>query len=271
MVTADLDTLLGTHVDPVLAPLTDQRVHRITLTVEEVAPRGGARRLAATLDVQRQPGRPDAARPGRRHLRDHPGQQRHDGSPDRLPRRELGLDEPMRTIPPGESLVYTFTATRSGIWMYHCSTMPRSSRHRCRQAQYRCAVIIEPDGLLEADRSRYVIVQVYLGEAAWTRPTRPRWTPRRSPPRSPDKVVFNGIANQYDQFPFQARVGERVRFWVLDAGPNPGQQFPHRLQSQFDTVYFEGDTTKRRGVDAFGQLRDRRRSACRPPRAVSSS
>lgn len=36
----------------------------------------------------------------------------------------LAPDEPMRTIAPGESLTYTFTATRAGIWAYHCSTMP---------------------------------------------------------------------------------------------------------------------------------------------------
>src|SRR5690606_5909558 len=31
----------------------------------------------------------------------------------------LAPDRPMRTIAPGESLVYRFTATRAGVWMYH--------------------------------------------------------------------------------------------------------------------------------------------------------
>src|SRR5699024_2389654 len=36
----------------------------------------------------------------------------------------LAPDEPMRTIAPGEELTYTFTAERSGIWLYHCATHP---------------------------------------------------------------------------------------------------------------------------------------------------
>ena len=56
----------------------------------------------------------------------------------------------------------------------------------------------------------------------------------------PDAVVFNGYANQYDHRPLTARVGERVRIWVLDAGPNRASSF-HVVGGQFDTVYAEGD------------------------------
>ena len=249
-VTADPDTPLGTHVDPVLAPLTDERVHRITLTVEEVA-----LEVAPGVWQQRWTYNGSSVGPtlhGRvgdtfeitlvnngtmGHSIDF-----HAG--------ELAPDEPMRTIPPGESLVYTFTATRSGIWMYHCSTMPMSSHIA---AGMHGAVIIEPDGLLEADRS-YVIVQseVYLGEGGSDAADATEVDAAQVATAQPDKVVFNGIANQYDQFPFQARVGERVRFWVLDAGPNLASSF-HIVGGQFDTVYFEGGYHLRRGVDAFGQ------------------
>lgn len=34
------------------------------------------------------------------------------------------MDDKMRTIAPGESLVYQFKAEHSGIWMYHCGTAP---------------------------------------------------------------------------------------------------------------------------------------------------
>ncbi|WP_226913221.1 multicopper oxidase domain-containing protein [Gephyromycinifex aptenodytis] len=84
---------------------------------------------------------------------------------------DIAPDEPMRTIPSGESLVYRFTAKRSGIWMYHCSTTPMSSHIA---AGMHGAVVIEPDDLPVVDRS-YVFVQseVYLGAQ--------RSTPTRSP------------------------------------------------------------------------------------------
>jgi nitrite reductase (NO-forming) len=55
----------------------------------------------------------------------------------------------------------------------------------------------------------------------------------------PDAVVFNGYANQYDHSPLPARVGERVRVWVLDAGPDRPTSF-HVVGGQFDTVWAEG-------------------------------
>jgi nitrite reductase (NO-forming) len=66
----------------------------------------------------------------------------------------------------------------------------------------------------------------------------------------PDAVVFNGYANQYDHRPLPATVGERVRVWVLDAGPNRSSSF-HVVGGQFDTIYEEGGYRLRRG-DAGG-------------------
>ncbi|TKJ32170.1 multicopper oxidase domain-containing protein [Blastococcus sp. CCUG 61487] len=150
----------------------------------------------------------------------------------------LAPDEPMRTIAPGESLVYRFTATRAGIWMYHCSTMPMSAH--IANGMFG-AVVIEPPDLAPVDRS-YLLVQseLYLG---------PQGGPvdmAKLAAERPDAVVFNGYANQYDARPLTARVGERVRIWVLDAGPNRATSF-HVVGGQFDTVYAEGDHLLRPG------------------------
>ena len=148
----------------------------------------------------------------------------------------LAPDKPMRTIPTGASLVYRFTATRSGIWMYHCSTMPMSAHIA---AGLHGAVIIDPPGLPPVDRE-YVLVQseVYLGpNHAQGSASEVEMT--RIDAETPDAVVFNGVANQYDARPLTARVGERVRIWVLDAGPNRPTSF-HIVGGQFDTVYAEG-------------------------------
>ena len=36
-------------------------------------------------------------------------------------------DPVMKTIAPGESLIYRFEARGAGMWLYHCSSMPMSS------------------------------------------------------------------------------------------------------------------------------------------------
>ncbi|HVQ18617.1 MAG TPA: multicopper oxidase domain-containing protein [Actinomycetes bacterium] len=140
-------------------------------------------------------------------------------------------DKVMRPIPPGESLVYRFKATRAGIWMYHCSSMPMSVH--VANGMFG-AVVIEPPNLPKVDRS-YVLVQSeqYFGPQGGSA------DPEKVMSDQPDTVVFNGYPNQYDQRPLRARVGERVRAWVLAAGPNRGSSF-HVVGTQFDKVYLEG-------------------------------
>ena len=46
-------------------------------------------------------------------------------------------------------------------------------------------------------------------------------------------------------------MGEKVRFFVVDAGPNRASAF-HVVGGQFDTVYREGGYQLLDGVDAFG-------------------
>ncbi|GAA2242876.1 multicopper oxidase domain-containing protein [Rarobacter faecitabidus] len=154
---------------------------------------------------------------------------------------EVAPNAPMATIEPGESLEYTFTAGRSGIWMYHCSTMPMSNH--IANGMFG-AVVIEPDDLPAADRT-YVLVhgEQYLGG--------------NGEPADASKVAagiadvaaFNGRAFQYDAHPLAARVGERVRVWVLNAGPNSSLTF-HVVGAQFDTVWREGVYSVRQGEAA---------------------
>lgn len=151
---------------------------------------------------------------------------------------ELVPDDTMRTIGPGKSLTFSFTATRSGVWMYHCSTMPMSLHIANGMVG---AVVIDPPGLPPVDRE-YVVVQseLYLGPQGGVA------DPARVATRVPDLVVLNGYAHQYRDRPLQVRAGERLRFWVLDAGPNLSSAF-HVVGAQFDTLYREGDWVLRDG------------------------
>lgn len=166
-------------------------------------------------------------------------------------------DEVMRTIAPGESLTYRFEAVRSGIWLYHCSTMPMSAHLATGMFG---AVIIDPADLPEVDRE-YLLVQseVALTEAANSQSSTAEpsegvltdISPEGLAAGTPTLTLFNGHATQYLRDPLTARAGERVRIWVLNAGPNGELSF-HVVGSQFDTVYKEGGYLLQGGVDAFG-------------------
>ena len=112
------------------------------------------------------------------------------------------------------------------------------------------AVIIEPDGLPRADHD-YLLVQseVFLDGDGRTEVR--DVDAGAATVDAPDAVVFNGIANQYAARPLTARVGERVRFWVLAAGPNRGTAF-HVVGSQFDTAWSEGRYLLGHGTDTDG-------------------
>ncbi|QPL05886.1 MULTISPECIES: multicopper oxidase domain-containing protein [Actinomyces] len=140
-------------------------------------------------------------------------------------------DDVMRSINPGQSLVYTFTAAHAGIWLYHCSTAPMSVHLA---SGMHGAVIIDPVGLAPVDRE-YVLIQseIYLG------PEGGQTDADKVAAKTPDLMCFNGVAFQYALAPLEARAGERVRLWVLDAGPSLACSF-HVVGLQFDTVFLEG-------------------------------
>ncbi|MGW5688196.1 multicopper oxidase domain-containing protein [Nonomuraea sp. NPDC003754] len=159
----------------------------------------------------------------------------------------LAPDGPMRTIEPGERLTYRFRADRAGAWLYHCSTMPMSQH--IAHGMYG-AVIIDPPGLPRVDREfLFVQGELYLGrpgdaaEAAKIRDVRP------------DGWMFNGTAAGYDHAPVKARAGERVRVWVVAAGPTSGTAF-HVVGVPFDTVYKEGAYLLRKGDPGGAQVLD---------------
>lgn len=68
-------------------------------------------------------------------------------------------------------------------------------------------------------------------------------TPTAGPsgPLPPPLTGTNGPAGeaQYAERPLRVRAGERVRFWVVAAGPRNGIAF-HVVGTVFDTVYKEG-------------------------------
>ncbi|WP_416979806.1 multicopper oxidase domain-containing protein [Streptomyces sp. T028] len=159
----------------------------------------------------------------------------------------LAPDKPMRTIQPGERLVYRFRAENAGAWLYHCSTSPMLQH--IGNGMYG-AVVIDPPGLAKVDHE-YVLVssELYLGTPGSTAQV----TKMRQ--NTPDAWVFNGVANQYSQQPLKVKAGERARFWVVAAGPSDGIAF-HVVGTVFDTVYKEGAYLLKPGDPGGAQVLD---------------
>jgi len=68
---------------------------------------------------------------------------------------------------------------------------------------------------------------------------------------TPDIVWFNGRSNQYQEAPIRVKRGDRVRFFVVSAGPSHPCNF-HIVGEQFDTVYLGAPPTSAiHGVQTF--------------------
>ena len=144
---------------------------------------------------------------------------------------KVAWSDEMRTIQPGESLVYEFKAQFAGAFMYHCGTAP--ALHHIGNGMFG-VIIINPPNLPAVDEEFFVTQsELYLGPQGQpgdlTKMVNEQW----------DAVVFNGYFNQYKFSPIKVLPGKRYRMWVLNDGPSENAAF-HIVGTIFDTVYKEG-------------------------------
>jgi nitrite reductase (NO-forming) len=152
-----------------------------------------------------------------------------------------------RSVNPGQPISYTFRAKYPGAFLYHCGTSPVLMHIGSGMVG---AIIVDPPSPL-APAKDFVLVQseYYLGAAnAGVLP----FDYTKMLATLPDYVVFNGRPTQYMNAPLKVRVGDRVRFYVVNAGPTHPCNF-HVVGEQFDTVYLGAPPSlPLRGVQTFG-------------------
>jgi nitrite reductase (NO-forming) len=147
---------------------------------------------------------------------------------------QVAMNEKMRTINPGEDLIYEFTADYAGVWMYHCGTPP--VLHHIANGMYGMVIVEPAEGLPPvAEEFAFVQSEWYLGPQGEISDI----TKASQGAPSPDLVLFNGVAHQYADNPIQIPTGEAVRLFVLNAGPSIDSAF-HVVGTIFDTVIKEG-------------------------------
>lgn len=137
-----------------------------------------------------------------------------------------------RSVTKGQSISFTFKPKWAGAFMYHCGSAPVLMHIG---AGMYGAIIVSPTEPLPRARE-FVLVQseFYLGDAdaAGIRP----FDYQKMLSTLPDYLAFNGRPLQYVNDPIRVKVGDRVRFWVVNCGPTHPCAF-HVVGEQFDTMY----------------------------------
>lgn len=149
-----------------------------------------------------------------------------------------------RSIAPGQTISFEFTANYPGVFMYHCGT-PMVLEHIA-SGMYGM-MIVEPRGgyPTKADRE-YAIVQSEF----YTKPD-PQGRKIDGAPlyvldgervrsKAPTYTVFNGRHNGFVDKPLPAKPGERVRLYVMNVGPSNTSSF-HVVGTIFDRAWIEGN------------------------------
>jgi nitrite reductase (NO-forming) len=145
-----------------------------------------------------------------------------------------------RTIQPGEELRYSFVAKHPGAFMYHCGTPPIVMHIA---AGMYGAMIVDPQGgWPPAQELCLVQSEFYLmdgpGGVKVTDYTKMLGNGMM------DYVTFNGYVNQYVEHPVKVRVGELIRIFVVNAGPNAWSSF-HVVGTVFDAAYVNAHPANR--------------------------
>lgn len=234
--------------DPAAPALLEGSVHDIDLVIEEkamtVAP--GYQVMAWTFGGT-VPGPVIRVKVGdtiRIHLR-NPATNRMPHSVD-FHASQVAWNDEMTSIDPGEEKLYEWTAEYAGVWMYHCGTAP--ALHHIANGMYGMVIVEPAEGLAPVDKE-FAIVQ---GEWYFDGQGKPAsLTKAAESAPAPEWVVFNGVANQYKDAPIQVGTGERVRVFVLDAGPSIDSSF-HIVGTIFDTVIKEGVTLTKGNPGSWG-------------------
>ena len=152
-----------------------------------------------------------------------------------------------RSVVKGQSVTFTFRPKWAGAFMYHCGTAPVLMH--IGSGMYG-AIIVSPREALPAAKE-FVLVQseFYLGDAG-AGGARP-FDYQKMLSTLPDFLAFNGRPNQYIDAPIRAKVGDRVRFWLVNCGPTHPCAF-HVVGEQFDTMYLGAPPgTPIRGVQTW--------------------
>jgi nitrite reductase (NO-forming) len=140
---------------------------------------------------------------------------------------------------PGHTSVFSFKALNPGLYVYHCATAPVAMH--VANGMYGLILVEPKEGLPKVDREYYVMQGDFYTKGANGEKGLQPFSMAKAIDEKPDYVVFNGsVGSTTGDQALTAKVGENVRLFVGDGGPNLTSSF-HVIGQIFDTVYAEGN------------------------------
>ncbi len=149
-----------------------------------------------------------------------------------------------RSIAPGQTISFEFTANYPGVFMYHCGT-PMVLEHIA-SGMYGMMIVEPREGYPTKVDREYAVIQSEF----YTKPDPERRKVDGVPlyvldgdrvrAKAPTYTLFNGRYNGMVENPLPAKPGERVRLFVMNVGPSNTSSF-HVIGTILDRVWIDGN------------------------------
>ncbi len=139
---------------------------------------------------------------------------------------------------PGHESQFSFKAMNPGLYVYHCATAPVGMH--VGNGMYGLILVEPKEGLPPVDKEFYVMQGDFYTKGKFGEEGLQPFDMEKAVDEKPSYVVFNGaVGSLVGDKALKAKVGERVRLFVGNGGPNLTSSF-HVIGEIFDTVYQEG-------------------------------
>jgi nitrite reductase (NO-forming) len=141
---------------------------------------------------------------------------------------------------PGRRTQFTFKALNPGLYVYHCAMAPVGEH--VANGMYGLILVEPTGGLAPVNREYYVMQSDFYTKGPHHEKGHQPFDLEKAIEERPTYVVFNGAEGALlGERALKAKVGERIRLFVGNGGPNLVSSF-HVIGEIFDRVYAEAGT-----------------------------
>ena len=139
---------------------------------------------------------------------------------------------------PGHTSQFSFKVLNPGLYVYHCATAPVGMH--VGNGMYGLILVEPKEGLPPVDHEYYVMQGDFYTQGKFGEEGLQTFDQEKAVDERPTYVVFNGaVGSLVGDKALKAKVGERIRLFVGNGGPNLASNF-HVIGEIFDKVYAEG-------------------------------